>query len=112
LGKSRAIRSVIADILWDSSLYSEIFGGFDEISVAHWQLATAISERYVSLWEGGDGWGAVTSRCDPYGAFITNYTDEAVYSLGTHSTAGQLDAGRKLGRLSNQLHPIDGAYVH
>jgi hypothetical protein len=37
-------------------------------------VAAAIRDRYVSLWDGADGWGAVASRRDPYGAFITDYT--------------------------------------
>ena len=62
-------------------------------------VATAIRDRYVSLWEGADGRGAITSRRDPYGAFITDYTwgsnsvkalaggmfvDQAIYGLGAH----------------------------
>ncbi len=88
--------------------------------------ATAIRERYVSLWEGADGWGAITSRRDPYGAFITDYTwgsnavkalaggmflDEAVYSLGTHSTAEQLDAAAAYLHYLHGVNPLGQVYL-
>jgi endoglucanase len=89
-------------------------------------VATAIRERYVSLWEGTDGWGAIASRRDPYGAFITDYTwgsnavkalaggmflDQAIYSLGTHSTAEQLNAGAAYLHYLHGVNPLGEVYL-
>jgi hypothetical protein len=89
-------------------------------------VATAIRERYVSLWEGADGWGAITSRRDPYGAFITDYTwgsnavkslaggmfvDEAIYGLGTHSTTDILNAGAAYLHYLHGVNPLGKAYL-
>ena len=89
-------------------------------------VATAIRDRYVSLWEGADGWGAITSRRDPYGAFITDYTwgsnavkalagsmflDQAIYGLGTHSAAEQLNAGAAYLHYLHGVNPLGEVYL-
>jgi endoglucanase len=89
-------------------------------------VATAIRERYVSLWEGADGWGAVTSRRDPYGAFITDYTwgsnsvkslaggmfvDQVIYGLGTHPAADTLNAGAAYLHYLHGVNPLGQVYL-
>jgi endoglucanase len=89
-------------------------------------VATAIRERYVSLWDGADGWGAVTSRRDPYGAFITDYTwgsnsvkslagamfaDQLTYSLGTRTTGEKLDAAAGYLHYLHGVNPLGKVYL-
>jgi hypothetical protein len=89
-------------------------------------VATAIRDRYVSLWSGADGWGAVTSRRDPYGAFITDYTwgsnavkglagglfrAELVYNLGSRSSAQKLDAGAGYIHYLHGVNPLGKVYL-
>jgi len=89
-------------------------------------VATAIRGRYVSLWDGNDGWGAITSRRDPYGAFITDYTwgsnsvkalaggmfvDEVTYGLGTHSAADALNAGAAYLHYMHGVNPLGKVYL-
>jgi hypothetical protein len=89
-------------------------------------VATAIRDRYVSLWSGADGWGAHTSRRDPYGAFITDYTwgsnavkglagglfrAELVYNLGSRSNAEKLDAGAGYLHYLHGVNPLGKVYL-
>ena len=89
-------------------------------------VATAIRERYVSLWDGADGWGAMTSRRDPYGAFITDYTwgsnsvkalaggmfaDEAIYGLGTHPAADVSNSGAAYLHYLHGVNPLGKVYL-
>lgn len=89
-------------------------------------VASAIRERYVSLWDGVDGWGAVSSRRDPYGAFITDYTwgsnavkalaggmfvDQATYGLSTHPAAAALDAGAAYLHYLHGVNPLGKVYL-
>ena len=89
-------------------------------------VAAAIRDRYVNLWEGADGWGAVATRRDPYGAFITDYTwgsnsvkalaggmfvDEAIYGLGTHSAADTLNAGAAYLHYLHGVNPPGKVYL-
>jgi hypothetical protein len=89
-------------------------------------VATAIRDRYVSLWNGADGWGAVTSRRDPYGAFITDYTwgsnavkalaggmfvDQETYGLGAQSTADRLNAGADYLHYLHGVNPLGKVYL-
>jgi endoglucanase len=89
-------------------------------------VATAIRDRYVSLWDGADGWGAVTSRRDPYGAFITDYTwgsnsvkalagamfaDQATYGLGPRSSAAKLDAAAAYVHYLHGVNPLGKVYL-
>jgi hypothetical protein len=89
-------------------------------------VATDIRTRYVDLWEGDDGWGAVSTRRDPYGAFITDYTwgsnavkalaggmfaDEAFYALGTHSAAEAMNAGAAYLHYLHGVNPLGKVYL-
>jgi hypothetical protein len=89
-------------------------------------VAAAIRDRYTSLWDGADGWGAVTSRRDPYGAFITDYTwgsnsvkalagamfaDEATYSIGNHAAAAVWDAGAAYLHYLHGVNPLGKVYL-
>jgi endoglucanase len=89
-------------------------------------VATAIRDRYIGLWEGADGWGAITSRRDPYGAFITDYTwgsnsvkalaggmfvDEAVYELGAHTAADKSNAGAAYLHYLHGVNPVGKVYL-
>jgi endoglucanase len=89
-------------------------------------VATAIRERYVSLWEGNDGWGAVSSRRDPYGAFITDYTwgsnsvkalaggmfmDQALYGLSVHPEADKLNAAADYLHYLHGVNPLGKVYL-
>jgi hypothetical protein len=89
-------------------------------------VATAIRDRYVSLWSGNDGWGAIDSRRDPYGAFITDYTwgsnavkglagglflNEITYSLGTRTEAQKLDAGAAYLHYLHGVNPLGKVYL-
>jgi endoglucanase len=87
---------------------------------------TAIRTRYIDLWEGNDGWGAVSTRRDPYGAFITDYTwgsnavkalaggmfaDEALYGLSAHSTADSMNAGAAYLHYLHGINPLGKVYL-
>jgi endoglucanase len=89
-------------------------------------VATAIEDRYISLWDGADGWGAVTSRRDPYGAFITDYTwgsnavkslagsmftDQVTYSLGSRADADKLNAGAGYLHYLHGVNPLGKVYL-
>ena len=89
-------------------------------------VATAIKDRYVSLWDGADGWGAVATRRDPYGAFITDYTwgsssvkalagsmfvDQATYGLGTRAAAAKMDAGAAYLHYLHGVNPLGKVYL-
>ena len=89
-------------------------------------VAAAIRDRYVSLWDGADGWGATTSRRDPYGAFITDYTwgsnsvkalaggmfvDEATYALGNHPAADAMNAGAAYLHYLHGVNPSGKVYL-
>jgi len=89
-------------------------------------VATAIRDRYVSLWDGADGWDAITSRRDPYGAFITDYTwgsnsvkslaggmfaDQVTHSLGTRSTADKLNAAAAYLHYLHGVNPLAKVYL-
>jgi hypothetical protein len=89
-------------------------------------VVTAIEDRYVSLWDGADGWGAVTSRRDPYGAFITDYTwgsnavkslagamfvDQATYGLGPRTSAAIFDAGAGYLHYLHGVNPLGKVYL-
>jgi hypothetical protein len=89
-------------------------------------VATAIRDRYVGLWDGADGWGAITSRRDPYGAFITDYTwgsnsvkalaggmfvDQATYALGTHASADVSNAGAAYLHYLHGVNPLGKVYL-
>jgi endoglucanase len=89
-------------------------------------VATAIRDRYVSLWAGADGWGAINTRRDPYGAFITDYTwgsnavkslagglflAEATYNLGSRTQAQKLDAGAAYVHYLHGVNPLGKVYL-
>jgi hypothetical protein len=89
-------------------------------------VATEIRDRYVSLWDGADGWGAISTRRDPYGAFITDYTwgsnavkslaggmfiDQATYGLGTQATADKLNAGAAYLHYLHGVNPLGKVYL-
>ena len=75
--------------------------------------ADAIRSRYVELWEGDDGWSAVTSRRDPYGAFISNYTwgSNAVKSLAGGMFIDQQTYGLYQSD-SGEIRNAGAAYLH
>jgi len=87
------------------------------------RTAAEIRTRNVDLWARADygGWGAVSTRRDPYGAFITDYTwgsnavkalaggmfaDEALYGLGTHSAAEATNAGAAYLHYLHGINPL------
>jgi endoglucanase len=89
-------------------------------------VAAAIRDRFTSLWAGADGWGAVTSRRDPYGAFITDYTwgsnavkslagglfiAEITHGLGTRTTAEKLHAGAGYLHYLHGRNPLGKVYL-
>ncbi len=89
-------------------------------------VAAEIRSRYVGLWEGADGWGAVNTRRDPYGAFITDYTwgsnavkslaggmfaDQALYGLSTHSTADIMNASAAYLHYLHGVNPLGKVYL-
>jgi hypothetical protein len=89
-------------------------------------VATAIRDRYVSLWDGADGWGAVASRRDPYGAFITDFTwgsnsvkalaggmfvDQVTYGLGARATVDKLNAGAAYLHYLHGVNPLGKVYL-
>jgi hypothetical protein len=99
---------------------------YASLSGATPSVATAIRDRYASLWAGADGWGAVTTRRDPYGAFITDYTwgsnavkslagglfiAEVTYDLGTHSNTERLDAGAGYIHYLHGVNPLGKVYL-
>lgn len=88
--------------------------------------AADIRTRYVDLWEGNDGWGAVSTRRDPYGAFITDYTwgsnavkslaggmfaDQALYRLSAHSSADAMNAGAAYLHYLHGANPLGKVYL-
>ena len=91
-------------------------------------VATDIRGRYVQLWERADygGWGAITGRTDPYGAYITQYTwasnsvkalaggmfaDEGVYGLGSHSAQDIANAGAQYLHYLHGVNPLGKVYL-
>lgn len=89
-------------------------------------IATEIRDRYVSLWAGADGWGAIATQRDPYGAFITDYTwgsnavkalagglfiAEATYGLGTRTEAQKLDAAAGYVHYLHGVNPLGKVYL-
>jgi endoglucanase len=89
-------------------------------------VASAIHDRHVSLWDGADGWGAITSRRDPYGAFITDYTwgsnsvkalaggmfvDQATYGLGSRPAGAKMNAGAAYLHYLHGVNPLGKVYL-
>jgi len=88
--------------------------------------ANEIRTRYVELWEGAAGWEAVTTRRDPYGAFITDYTwgsnavkslaggmfaDQALYGISAHSAVDAMDAGAAYLHYLHGVNPLGKVYL-
>lgn len=91
-------------------------------------VATAITQRYVELWDRDDypGWGAIKAKRDPYQAHLSDYTwgsngvkalaggmfaDLGLYGLSTHSAAEISNAGAAYLHYLHGVNPLGKAYL-